>query len=77
MAPPTIHDKPKILHNESNGSVLLECIISGAISEKTKWFLNDKEIKQSDIYKFNVADESNDKKKYSCEINVNLMNYYF
>lgn len=72
MAPPSICGEPQITHIEKNGSVVLECIVSGADLSKTKWFLGVNEINESDTYKFKNNNEGSNRKKFVCEIKVYL-----
>ncbi|KAK0397692.1 hypothetical protein QR680_002222 [Steinernema hermaphroditum] len=68
MAPPTIYGEPKIVHDEESGSVVLEVMATGADAEKTKWFLEDKEIVETESYKFSNSDQGGNRKLYKCEI---------
>jgi len=69
MPPPSIYGEPKIRHEQDSGSVFLECIVSGADSTKTKWFLGETEIngEPGGHYRISTADEGG-KKKFICEI---------
>lgn len=76
MAPPSIYGEPKITHNQEKSSVLLECIVTGADSSKTKWYYGDNELEEESKsvngggYTFSHTDEGGNRKKFSCEIKV-------
>uniref|UniRef100_A0A914C0R2 Ig-like domain-containing protein n=1 Tax=Acrobeloides nanus TaxID=290746 RepID=A0A914C0R2_9BILA len=68
MAPPSIYGDPKITQNEDSGSVLLEVLVTGADPSKTKWFLGEKELAETDTYKFSNKDEGGKRHQFTCEI---------
>ncbi|KAI1708919.1 immunoglobulin i-set domain-containing protein [Ditylenchus destructor] len=69
MSAPAIYGQPKITHDEQSGSVFLECVVTGADSSKTKWFLGDNEIAAgTGAYRFSHSDEGGNRKKFVCEI---------
>jgi hypothetical protein len=70
MAPPAIYGEPKINHEEKSGSVFLEVTVTNADPAKTKWFFGEKEIAQTDTYKFSSANQEGNRKKFVCEIKV-------
>uniref|UniRef100_A0A915PH19 Ig-like domain-containing protein n=1 Tax=Setaria digitata TaxID=48799 RepID=A0A915PH19_9BILA len=68
MAPPAIYGEPKIVQDTKTNSVNLEVIVSGVVPEKTKWFLGDKEIEQTETYIFSHHDEGGKRTLLRCEI---------
>ena len=75
MAPPSIYGDPKITQNEETGSVLLEVLVTGADPSKTKWFLGEKELAETDTYKFSNKDEGGKRHQFTCEIKVRKIWY--
>lgn len=70
MAPPSVYGEPKIVQDQESGSVILETTVVGADAAKTKWFLNGKEIAETDTYKFSFKDEGGNRKTLRAEIKV-------
>jgi len=68
MAPPSVYGEPKIIQDQESGSVILESTVIGADPTKTKWFLNGKEIAETETYKFGFKDEGGNRKTLRAEI---------
>uniref|UniRef100_A0A914USW4 Immunoglobulin I-set domain-containing protein n=1 Tax=Plectus sambesii TaxID=2011161 RepID=A0A914USW4_9BILA len=68
MAPPAISGEPKITQDTESGSVILEVMVTNTDPAKTKWFLNDKELAETESYAFSSKDEGGKRHTLKCEI---------